>query len=229
VPTPQLDQGERMALATTVGFEFDASGATDGLRHPDVIVGFSTPKAWNPLSWAIRALTRSRTRHAWLLVYDPVFRLLMVMEAHTTGMRLIPLGAFKKVNHVVALARPRIDLTKGLHEAGKWLGKPFDTPSLLGMTVVLLGRWFSKKWRNPCHGAHALFCSESVVRMLREAGCPGAADLDADGTSPEDLLEILERDREHWHVQTGPAIHAITREAYTRQYHPDPAAAPVER
>jgi hypothetical protein len=209
--------------ASQIALDLAESFASGKGRHPHVVVGFSTPKAWNPVSWAIRGLTRSRTSHAWLLVYDPVFKLLMVMEAHSTGMRLVPLGAFKKVNRVVALARPHLDLARGLHEAGKWLGEPFDKASLVGMTVVLLGRWLRRKWSNPFHRSDALFCSESVVRMLQEAGYPGAADLDPSGTSPEDLLELLERDTEHWRVDTAAhALHAFTAAAHAGQYQPAP-------
>ena len=70
-----------------------------------VFVGFSTPRRWNPLSWLIRVGTHSPASHAWLLVEDPLFKLRLVLEAHTTGFRLVTLARFAKDNEVVLITR----------------------------------------------------------------------------------------------------------------------------
>jgi hypothetical protein len=158
------------------------------------VVGFSTPKRWNFLSWAIRRITGSKASHAWLLVDDPVFRLRMVMESHTTGFRLVPLTEFAKTNEVVALAVPQVDLSDGVAEAGAWLGSRYDFTGLLGMCVVLAGRWLHQKWKNPVQSARSMFCSEAVVRVLQAARYPHADAIDPDDTSPQDLLALLQGD-----------------------------------
>lgn len=166
--------------------------ALEAVRRAPVIIGFSTPRRFNVLSWAIRKITGSRASHAWLRVVDPLFHLDMVMEAHTTGMRLIPRAVFEKGNAVVALAYPQGDFSTALGKAGKFLGRKYDFEGLLGMAWVLLGRWLHRKWRNPLNSTKALFCSEAVVEMLQAAKYPGAERLAADSTSPEDLLEFLQ-------------------------------------
>jgi hypothetical protein len=160
-----------------------------------VFVGFSTPRRWNPLSALIRAMTRSRTSHAWLLVEDPTFGLRLVLEAHTTGFRLVSFTRFVKDNKVVALVEPGHPLEHALPQAGEWLGESFDVLGLFGIFLTLVARWFRQRpWRNPFPTASALFCSEAVVRTLKAARYPGSDALDDEATSPADLLAFFERD-----------------------------------
>jgi hypothetical protein len=160
-----------------------------------VFVGFSTPRHWNPLSALIRAMTHSRTSHAWLLVEDPAFRLRLVLEAHSSGFRLVSFTRFVKDNVVVALVEPSHPVDPGLPDAGEWLGESFDVLGLFGIFVTLVGRWFRQgPWRNPFPTASALFCSEAVIRTLRAAGYPGATALEPESTTPAELLAFFERD-----------------------------------
>ena len=158
-----------------------------------VFVGFSTPRRWNPLSALIRLMMRSKTSHAWLLVEDPLFQLRLVLEAHSTGFRLISLAEFVKANKVVALVEPPHPIEPGLPEVGGWLGDQFDVLGLFGIFLTLVGRWFSaKRWQNPFTSTRALFCSEAVVRVLKAARYPGAERLGDETTTPQELLEFLE-------------------------------------
>lgn len=160
-----------------------------------VLVGFSTPRRWNPLSALIRAMTRSRTSHAWLLVEDPAFELRLVLEAHSSGFRLVSFTRFVKDNVVVALVEPPHPVAPGLPAAGAWLGESFDVAGLLGIFLTLVARWFRQRpWRNPFPSARSLFCSEAVIRTLQAAGYPGAAALRAEETTPGELLAFFERD-----------------------------------
>lgn len=160
-----------------------------------VFVGFSTPRRWNPLSALIRVMTRSRTSHAWLLVEDPAFRLRLVLEAHSSGFRLVSFTRFVKDNVVVALVEPAQPLDGALPEAGEWLGDSFDVIGLFGIFLTLVARWFRQRpWRNPFPTPSALFCSEAVIRTLRAARYPGSDALDPESTTPAELLAFLERD-----------------------------------
>jgi len=158
-----------------------------------VYVGFSTPKLWNPLSWAIRAATGSRASHAWLLVEDPLFDHRLVLEASSAGFRLIPLARFARTELVVAVLQPAGDLEAGLREAGDWLGEAFDVRGLLGMAWVVLGDLLRvrRRWCNPLRSRRALFCSEAVIRTMRAAGYPGSARLGVEATTPAALLGFL--------------------------------------
>ena len=158
-----------------------------------VYVGFSTPRRWNPLSALIRAMMRSRVSHAWLLVEDPLFELRLVLEAHSTGFRLISFANFVRDNKVVAIAAPAHPVEPGLPEAGGWLGDQFDVLGLFGIFLTLVAGWFRRKaWRNPFTSSRALFCSEAVVRVLKAARYPGAGRLGDETTTPAELLAFFE-------------------------------------
>jgi len=159
-----------------------------------VFVGFSTPRLWNPLSALIRAMTRSRTSHAWLLVEDPLFDLRLVLEAHSSGFRLVSFTRFVKDNKVVAVVEPAHPIEHGLPVAGEWLGESFDVLGLFGIFLTLVARWFRQRpWRNPFPTPSALFCSEAVVRTLKAAQYPGSERIDDEATTPADLLEFFRR------------------------------------
>lgn len=160
-----------------------------------VFVGFSTPRAWNPLSWLIRKMTRSQTSHAWLLVEDSLFGQRLVMEAHSTGFRLVSFVRFVKGNKVLALVKAAHPIEPGLPETAERLGDEFDVIGLLGIFLTLVGRWFSQRpWRNPFPTTRALFCSEAVVRTLQAASYPRAGELGCETTTPADLLAWFEAD-----------------------------------
>lgn len=156
-----------------------------------VKVGFST-HGNNIVSRLIRWLTKSKASHAWLLVEDPFFGLEMVMEATETGFRLIPLANFKaEGNNIVALLEPSSPLDEGVKQAGKWLGEHYDFAGLFGASVVILGRWLRRKWRNPFGSPKSMFCSEAVVRVMQASKFPGAEGLDPEATTPQDLLDFF--------------------------------------
>lgn len=156
-------------------------------------VGFSThPNSL--VSWFIRKVTRSEASHAWLLIEHPLFGAhQLVFEAvGAGGFRMVTLDAFKRDgNKIIALADPLQPLDKGMDDAVKWLGHPYDHGAFFGYAWVLLGRAFRRSWRNPFHGSKALFCSEAVCRVLRAAHYPGALRLDPDGVTPQDLMDLF--------------------------------------
>lgn len=155
-----------------------------------VWVGFSTHKK-HPISKLIRWLTKSKASHTWLMFYDKVFDTPLVMEATTEGLRLIPYDIFVTHNEIVDVINPGVDLTPGLRALTPILGSRYDFSGLLGMTIVLVGRWFKRKWRNPCHSTSTMFCSEFVVRVLQASGDTRTASTEADMTSPQDLYNLL--------------------------------------
>jgi hypothetical protein len=160
-----------------------------------VFVGFSTPRRWNPLSALIRAMTGSPASHAFLLVEDPLFELRLVLEAGSSGFRLVSFTRFVKDNKVVALVEPAHPIEPGLPAAGEWLGESFDLRGLVGIFLTLVARWFRQRpWRNPLPTARALFCSEAVIRTLHAASYPGSAALRPEETTPAELLAFFEAD-----------------------------------
>lgn len=191
-------------------------------------VGFSTPRRWNPLSALIRAITRSRASHAWLLVEDPVFDLRLVLEAHSTGFRLVSFTRFVKANRVVAIVRPGWPIDRGLPVAGEWLGESFDLLGLFGIFLTLVARWFRQRpWKNPFPTPSALFCSEAVVRALKAAGYPGSERLGDETTSPAELLEWFRADPT-CEIVDGASLNLWTHLRGARRLSDPPASDPAE-
>lgn len=157
-------------------------------------IGFSTPKTWNPLSAIIMWFTSSRASHAWFVYWDDDFEMDMVLDAHGTGLRLLPYESFEKHNKIVKVIAPKFDIEPGLKEMGKLLGTMYDFAGLLGMVVVLLGRFFKRGWKNPFRSPSSVFCSECVARAM--VLTPGYKDLDIDpeAVDPEWLLRYFEKE-----------------------------------
>jgi hypothetical protein len=193
-----------------------------------VFVGFSTPRRWNPLSWLIRVGTRSRASHAWLLVEDPLFKLRLVLEAHSTGFRLVTLARFARDNEVVAVAVPAYPLDPGLPLAGRWLGEKFDTAGILGMAWVVARRFFHlAPGHNPFRSAQEMFCSESVVRTLKAARYPGAEALSNEEETPADVLAFLRSTGSA--VLDGARLNLAPRRLLRKVTPPAAAAAAADR
>lgn len=113
----------------------------------------------------------------------------MVLEAAMLGFTMRPLDAFLRAGNVLVATVPVEGTEDSVRKALEWLDEFYDYMGLVGMSVVMLGRLLGRQWHNPLRNPRALFCSESVTKILQAAGMvPG---LDPGATSPEDLLERL--------------------------------------
>ncbi len=154
------------------------------------LIGFSTPRHFNPVSWLVRSMTGSEASHSFFLYWDDDFQCDMVLEAHEVGFRLITWKRFVKKNRIVGLVEPAHSLDKGFARLGDWVGSVYDFGGLFGQIVVQFGRFLARKWRNPFRSAHSMFCSESVVRCMQWAGHPDAHKFTPKETAPQDLLRF---------------------------------------
>lgn len=155
------------------------------------LLGFSTPRSFNPVSWLVRRMTGSEVSHSFFLYWDDDFQCDMVLEAHEFGFRLITWKRFLTSNRVVALVEPAHSLDSGFARLGAWVGSYYDFKGLLGQAIVQLGRWLSRKWRNPSQTVRSMFCSESIVRCMEWAGHPEAKAFSPKETTPQDLLAFF--------------------------------------
>jgi len=154
-------------------------------------IGFSTTP--NLSSWLLRKLTGSSCSHTFLFYVDQDWDIAMVMEAHETGYRLVPFARFEQENTVVRLVNPEVPIEDGVRWSALHLGSAYGYSKLFGMALVLLGRIFRKRWKNPGQDSHSMFCSEMTVRILQQSGYPGAERLVATETTPQDLLDFFTR------------------------------------
>lgn len=175
-----------MTLTTGYG------GVPIAVRKPpssNTRIGFSTPKKFNPVSWLVKQTSRSTVSHCFFVYHDRDWDSDMVMEAHELGFRLIPLAHFEKQNEIIASFVPVVPVDDGVKfVALEYLGSAYD---FAGGFLLLLWRWFGRKWRNPMINAKAIVCSEAVVIALQRVGYPGAAGLTQNDVMPQDLLEFF--------------------------------------
>lgn len=171
----------------------DTPEAEDPRPFEPVRVGFSTPKSFNPLSWLVRKFTNSRASHAFFVYRDLDWNMDVVLEAHELGIRLLPLDAFERANVIVKMVTPKNPIEVGLRMvAHSYLGSMYDFAGLVGMAVVMLGRFLKRKWKNPFRGSKSVYCSEAVVLALLASPGYETVPLDPD-SSPEDLLTFFEK------------------------------------
>ena len=83
------------------------------------MIGFSVPKRWSLLSSLIRTITKARTNHVFLLIEDPIFGCELVMEAHETGYRLVPMEVFRRTDQPLCFVVPSVPLDEGIKQSVK--------------------------------------------------------------------------------------------------------------
>jgi len=160
------------------------------MTQSTVRIGFSTTD--RILSRFIRWVSGSRVSHAWIVLPDPNFGCDMVLEAHETGFRLVPWDEWIDGEVIIKILPAPCDLSAGLKDIARFIGRPYDVGGLFGMAIVLIGRRFKKKWKNPLRSTWSVFCSEAVVRILQASDFEPARDLDPETIGPEGLLNLLE-------------------------------------
>ena len=152
------------------------------------LIGFSTPRSFNPVSLLVRRFTNSECSHCFFLYWDDDFECDMVLESHELGFRLITWQRFVKKNRIIALVEPAHVLDPGFLRLGEWVGSAYDFGGLIGQAVVQFGRFLQRKWRNPFRSSRSMFCSESIARCMQWADHPDAKSFSPKETSPQDLL-----------------------------------------
>lgn len=154
--------------------------------------GFSTSNQW--ISRLIRKVTKGKTSHCWVTFYDDTLQTDLVLEASFWGYRLITLKQFLKDNVIIKIVDPIVPLEQGLIQAASWLGSYYDVEGMVSAGVAgLWYRWFKRRIKSPLHSGKALFCSESVLKIMQLSNWPGAAALDPLTINPQQLLDFCSK------------------------------------
>jgi len=156
-----------------------------------ILIGFSTPNSWHPISWLVRTFMGSKMSHTFLVYYDDDLERQMVMEAHESGFRLIPWEKFLNKNKIVMLVDPMWDMSDAIKFLANYINTAYDFAGLFGSIFVVLGSWFKKKWKNPVQSARSMFCSEANVRAMQYVNHPDTIFLIPDDTTPKMLCDVL--------------------------------------
>jgi len=151
----------------------------------DVLVVFSTSN--HLLSKIIRFFTKSQVSHC--SVWFTLFGVPLVLQASVGGVKPALLSEWMKHNKVVQKLKLRIDVTAGLTEALGLLNAGYDYVGLFGYFYVLVGRWLSKKVKNPLASPTRVVCSEFVLRLDAKDQIPEWNDLEWESTDPQLLME----------------------------------------
>lgn len=162
----------------------------------DTLVGFSKGKAY-PGRWLSDLIcwaTGSIASHTFIIYWNEPFRCYMVCEASEIGIRDIPYDKFSQINEVVAVYRPKQDITSGLAKAHDRMADSYYYLGLFGMAFVAIGRWLKKKWDNPFRNTKSLFCSEWDAIVLMAASYPNVDHWDPINIEPVDVLNLLAKD-----------------------------------
>jgi hypothetical protein len=160
-------------------------------KERSTLIGFSTPRSFNPVSALVRRFTNSEASHCFFLYWDDDFQCDMVLEAHELGFRLITWPRFVKKNRIVEVVEPAYSLDPGFLKLGEWVGSAYDFGGLIGQAFVQFGRWCKRKVRNPLSSPRSMFCSESIARCMQWAGHPDGKNFSPKETTPQDLLNYF--------------------------------------
>lgn len=154
-----------------------------------VEIGFTASRSF--VAKVIGFFTRQEVSHAFIVHEDSDFGGRFVIEAGWNGYRVRPF--IEKLHGVTAmyLVTPKHDVAGLIPIVGSYLGQPYDYRGLAGAALVMVGRWFKQKWKNPLNSTKAMFCSEAIVLGLQAIKYPGAEQFTPDSTTPEDLLQFF--------------------------------------
>jgi hypothetical protein len=151
-----------------------------------VTVGFSRGNTW--LSKVICFMTKSNISHTYFRFHSEIPNMPdIIVQASGLMVNCVNEEVFESHSTIIEELdfifeeRQYDDLLRFIAVR---LGKPYSVKHLLGMTWVLINRYFGKRIKNPfADGDHSYVCVELSAKGLN---IPNAEEL-----TPQDLLDIL--------------------------------------
>ena len=158
-------------------------------------IGFSTSS--HLFSKLIRILTKSKASHAYFRF--GIDNEEVVCHANGTGVNFDYYKTFIKKNSVVKeyeLLLTQENEKKVIAYVISQLDKPYDKLAVVGFAWVLINKAFGRKIKNPIRNKSAYFCSELTLEALKIVNFKGLDSLDRETTTPEDLMEFMDKSSE---------------------------------
>jgi hypothetical protein len=153
-----------------------------------VIIGFSRPKGFTPITSLIRWVESTPYNHVFLKFQEPFTRKWMVLEADTFSVRLLSAESLESTNVVVStsiIGVTEAQLGDLLVKAYSVLARPYSFLGLLGHLVKLVARLPYNPYKDR---GQSFICSELVAYLL---------DLpNPEEQTPRSLYESLMKERE---------------------------------
>jgi hypothetical protein len=152
-------------------------------------VGFSA-RAYNPFSWLIRKVTKSKYSHTFVLLADPN-NSIDVPIIHASGLTVQRSDLRSQMGRGTCGVVYKIDCTietekEALSYVLKFEDEPYGYLQLVGFLFVLV---FRLRKRNPI--SKGVVCSELLWRLLNALHIPGIELLDRDTITPDQGENLL--------------------------------------
>lgn len=157
-----------------------------------IIIGFSTHRKFNILSWLICKVLKTDFSHVYVKWYSSKLDRWLIYQASGLKVNFVGQPLFLEDNKPVAeflVKTTAAEKTDIMATAVDLAGKPYGMKQLIGMAWVYLCHAFGKRVRNPySDGSKTFICSELAAAILVKLGTKIE---DLDSISPKDLYDIL--------------------------------------
>lgn len=155
-----------------------------------IVIGFSRPKKWNPISWLIMKVQLTNYSHVYVKFYSNSLERELIYQA--SGLQVNFVGSVLFYNHHLAVKEFELDISdeahmKALRFAVDRAGTPYSIKQLFSILAYqITGKVPFKDGRN------AYVCSELIGEMLT-GNLQIKVDKDLDIVIPKDIYKILDR------------------------------------
>ncbi len=153
-----------------------------------ITVGFSRPKKWNPLSWAIMKAQGAEYSHVYMKFYSSSLERELIYQA--SGLQVNFVGSKLFNDHHLTVHEFQFQISEESHKKALQFavdnaGKPYSIKQLFSiLSYISINKPLFKDGRS------AYVCSELIGQMLKEdLGIKVEQDLDL--IMPKDIYQIL--------------------------------------
>jgi len=157
-----------------------------------IIIGFSTHKSFNLLSWVIKKVERTDFSHVYVKIFSKSLDRYLVYQASGLAVNFCGQDTFYAHNKDVAefaIAVTPEQKIEVLKKCVDLAGKPYGMKDLIGIGLVRLAGLIRWKIRNPfADGSKTYICSETAATILVVIGFKFE---ELDSTTPKDIYEKL--------------------------------------
>lgn len=161
-----------------------------------IIVGFSTPKVFNPFSWLIKKIQKTKFSHVYIRFHSNAYNRDLVYQASGLKVNFISWKKFQEIESIFAEFPIEIDLHSKqlmIQYCLDQVGKDYDTKGIFGIGIVFIYKMFNKHIKNPfANKEESFFCSKLAEYILQDFLHQNVG-IDPDLVTPKDIYEYLEK------------------------------------
>src|SRR5690606_3912717 len=118
-----------------------------------IIIGFSTPRKWRPLSWALKLVEKSEYSHVYIKFVSEKLDREFIYQASDDNLNFMNMQMFLEKNKVVeqyVIPVSPEEKRAIMQYCIDTVGIPYGRMQLVGMGIMRLARlWFNRTIPNP--------------------------------------------------------------------------------